>query len=357
MRNKTFAVIAIGLIGLYGTMAYGQQAGQRGRGAAAAAPAVPTLATDKTMFWTAADINGRWAENEKLNRNNSRLFNGPTNISANVRIVQPGDPAATHEGTADLWIVTAGTAVARTDGTIVGEGDKRVINNGVIRSVSPGDVLYVPPGVPHHFTDMKGFRAWLMRFDVDGLVRTGPAPAPPAARGAGRGASASEGGAARGGRAAAAAPAPVPVPDLAKDKTMFWTAADINARWAENEKLMRINSRIYNGPANISANVRIVNVGDPAATHEGTADLWLVTAGEAIARTDGTIVGEGDARTITNGMNRTVHAGDLLYVPPGVPHHFTDLKGFRAWLIRYDVEGWTSAASTPAAGRGRGGAQ
>ncbi|MSO83455.1 MAG: cupin domain-containing protein [Acidobacteria bacterium] len=138
------------------------------------------------------------------------------------------------------------------------------------------------------------------------------------------------------------------MPDLAADKTMFWTAADLNARWAENEKLMRINSRIYNGPANISANVRIVNPGDPAATHEGTADLWLVTAGEAVARTDGKIV----ESTIRNGMTRTVHAGDLLYVPPGVPHHFTDLKGFRAWLIRYDVEGWAQSIQPAAAGRG-----
>jgi uncharacterized RmlC-like cupin family protein len=52
-------------------------------------------------------------------------------------------------------------------------------------------------------------------------------------------------------------------------------------------------------------------------------------------------------------MMRTVHAGDLLYVPPGVPHHFTDMKGFRAWLIRYDVEGWSQSIQ-PA---GRGGAQ
>jgi len=41
-------------------------------------------------------------------RINSRLFNGPTNISANVRIVLPGDPPVTHETTADLWIVTEG---------------------------------------------------------------------------------------------------------------------------------------------------------------------------------------------------------------------------------------------------------
>jgi mannose-6-phosphate isomerase-like protein (cupin superfamily) len=58
-------------------------------------------------------------------------------------------------------------------------------------------------------------------------------------------------------------------------------------------------------------------------------------------------------KTIRNGMMRTVHPGDVLYVPPGVPHHFTDMKGFRAWLIRYDVEGWSQSIQ-PA---GRGGAQ
>ncbi|MBI2188683.1 MAG: cupin domain-containing protein [Acidobacteria bacterium] len=330
MRNKTFFTVTL-FAGIAFAIAVSAQDGGRGRGGAA--PAVPTLATDKTMFWPATDIEARWAENERLKRNNSRLFNGPTNISANVRIVAGEDEPLVHETTADLWLVTAGTAVARTDGKLAGGS----IANATTRPVKAGDVLYVPPGVPHHFTEMKGFRAWLMRFDTLGLVRTGPPPAPEGAAARGRGA-AGEPGAGRGGRGAAAPP----VPDLATDKTMFWTAADIEARWAEDEKLKRINSRIFNGPANISANVRIVNPGDPPATHEGTADLWLVTAGEAVARTDGEIVQANGAGTIRNGMARTVHAGDLLYVPPGVPHHFTDMKGFRAWLIRYDVEGWRS---------------
>jgi mannose-6-phosphate isomerase-like protein (cupin superfamily) len=138
------------------------------------------------------------------------------------------------------------------------------------------------------------------------------------------------------------------VPDLALDKTMFWEAAEIDARWKENEANKRANSRIYNGPANISANVRIVLPGDPPLTHVGTADLWLVTAGEAVARTDGELVTEGGARTIRNALSRPVGPGDLLYVPPGVPHHFTDLKGFRAWLIRFDVEGWAQSIAPPA---------
>jgi mannose-6-phosphate isomerase-like protein (cupin superfamily) len=172
MLNKTFAaIVVVGVIGLCGAVAYGQQAGQRGRGAGPAAPAVSDLTVGRTMFWPAADIDARWRENEALKRNNSRLFNGPTNISANVRIVAGNDPPATHETTADLWIVTAGTAVARTDGRIVESGGTRSISNGMTRTVRTGDVLYVPPGVPHHFTDMKGFRAWLIRYDVEGWAQ------------------------------------------------------------------------------------------------------------------------------------------------------------------------------------------
>jgi mannose-6-phosphate isomerase-like protein (cupin superfamily) len=165
MRKATVDAIAvIGVIGLCATATYGQQAGQRGRGAGAPAPAVPDAAVGTTMFWPAADIEARWKDNEALHRNNSRLFNGPTNISANVRIVLDGDAPLTHEDTADLWLVTAGEAVARTDGQLA----NGTIRNATTRPVRAGDLLYVPPGVPHHFTDMKGFRAWLIRYDVEG---------------------------------------------------------------------------------------------------------------------------------------------------------------------------------------------
>src|SRR5436190_16058622 len=165
--RRTAVVVALVLVAVSAAALTQAQ----GRGAA---PVVPKLATDKTMFWPAADIEARWKENEALKRNNSRLFDGPTNISANVRIVAGEDPPLVHETTADLWIVTAGTAVARTDGKLVESGGKSAIVNPDVRTVHTGDVLYVPPGVPHHFTEMNGFRAWLMRFDTLGLVRTGP---------------------------------------------------------------------------------------------------------------------------------------------------------------------------------------
>lgn len=319
--RSTWVVAAGALaIALSGPVVSGQQAGR----GAAAAPAVPDLPIGKTAFWPAAEIQARWKENETLKRANWRLFNGPTNISANVRIVLPDDPPLIHDTTGDLWVVTEGTAIARTDGKVVAANGVPSIANGTQRTLHPGDVLYVPPGVPHHFTDVKGFRAWLMRVDTLGLVRTKPAP--PAE--------------APAVRAATPAAPPPPVPNLATDKTMFWPAADIVARWKDDEANNRINSRIYNGPANVSANVRIVLPNDPPLAHVETADLWLVVEGEAVARTDGEIVQQNGTSVIRNAVERAMHPGDLLYVPPGVPHHFTSMKGFRAWLIRYDVEGW-----------------
>src|SRR5207245_7283035 len=117
---------------------------------------------------------------------NSRRFNASYNISTNVRIVLPDDPPQTHETTADLWIMTAGAAVAETDGEIVNNNGTRVVRNGVRRPVHPGDILYVPPGVPHHFVDASGFRAFLIRFDTIQDPKL-PARQTPAAAPEGRG--------------------------------------------------------------------------------------------------------------------------------------------------------------------------
>jgi mannose-6-phosphate isomerase-like protein (cupin superfamily) len=58
------------------------------------------------------------------------------------------------------------------------------------------------------------------------------------------------------------------------------------------------------------------------------------------------VTGSGDSASIRNAVTRNVKAGDILYVPPGVPHHFTDVKGFRAYLIRFDTLGVVKGQST-----------
>jgi mannose-6-phosphate isomerase-like protein (cupin superfamily) len=320
MRHKLIAAVGvISVVVLFANGAHGQQRGQgqRGRGAgggeAAGAPDAPA---GKTAFWSNDDIQNRWKNNEAKKTINSRLFNGPYNISTNVRIVLPDDPPLTHETTADLWIMTAGAATAETDGAIVDNNGAKVIHDGVRRPVHPGDILYVPPGVPHHFVDANGFRAFLIRFDTiqdpHGPARQTAVAAPEA----------------RGGRGGAQAA----IPDAPTNKTAFWTSDDLQNRWKNNEAKKVANSRLFNAPFSASANVRIVLPDDPPLTHEdGTADLWIMAAGAATAETDGQI----DGKTVRDGIRRAVHAGDILYVPPGVPHHFVDVNGFRALLIRF----------------------
>lgn len=137
------------------------------------------------------------------------------------------------------------------------------------------------------------------------------------------------------------------VPDAPTDKTAFWSSDDIQARWKDDEARNVTNSRLFNGPMNESMNIRIVKEGAGPLVHPKTADLWIVQAGTATAVTDGEAVGPlepsgqpGDlkAKSINNPTERRVHAGDVLYVPPGVPHYFKDINGFRAFLVRFDTK-------------------
>jgi dTDP-4-dehydrorhamnose 3,5-epimerase-like enzyme len=70
--------------------------------------------------------------------------------------------------------MTAGTATAITGGQLL-DPQKRPnvddeagssIRGGTEQPLKPGDILYIPPGVAHGFKDVKGFRAFLIRFDT-----------------------------------------------------------------------------------------------------------------------------------------------------------------------------------------------
>ena len=142
MRYKLiFAIAAMSLAVLLTNGALGQQRAQGPRGGRGEGAAAPDAPANKTSFWSNEDIQNRWKENEAKKTINSRLFNGPYNISTNVRIVLPDDPPQTHETTADLWIIAAGTATAETDGEMEG----KTIHNGMRRAVHAGDINFWNP--------------------------------------------------------------------------------------------------------------------------------------------------------------------------------------------------------------------
>jgi mannose-6-phosphate isomerase-like protein (cupin superfamily) len=140
------------------------------------------------------------------------------------------------------------------------------------------------------------------------------------------------------GGAPAAPPAPV-------GKAGYFANADLQSIWKDLEARQVLNKRVLEGGSH-SINIRIVRPTDAPLVHANSLDIWLVTAGSATAVTGGQLVdmkkrpnGDDSAgSSIKDGNEQPLKVGDVLYVPPGVPHGFKDIQGFRAFLIRFDTK-------------------
>jgi mannose-6-phosphate isomerase-like protein (cupin superfamily) len=165
MRIVLFTVVAVVFLGMWAAVARAQ---------ASTAAVQQAAAKDKAAYFANEDLQSIWKDLEARQVINKRVLEGGTH-SINIRIVKEGDAPLVHAQSADVWVVTAGTAIAITGGQLVGgkkrpNGDDEAgssIGGGVEQVLKPGDVLYVPPGVPHGFRNVKGFRAFLIRFDTN----------------------------------------------------------------------------------------------------------------------------------------------------------------------------------------------
>ena len=146
-----------------------------------------------------------------------------------------------------------------------------------------------------------------------------------------------------GGQAgAAAAQGPLPAP---KDKAAYFPKADIESTWKDLEARQVLNRRAMEGGA-YSINIRIVKEADAPLVHAQSADVWVMMAGTATAVTGGELVDakknpksdDASGSSIHGGVEQPLQAGDILYVPPSVPHGFKNVKGFRAYLIRFETK-------------------
>lgn len=135
----------------------------------------------------------------------------------------------------------------------------------------------------------------------------------------------------------------LPVP--ATDKATYFANSDIQNIWKDLEARQVLNKRVLEGGA-YSINIRIVKPTDPPLMHAKSLDIWLVSAGSATAVTGGQLLevkkrpnsDDAAGSSIKGGVEQSLKAGDVLYVPPGVPHGFKDIQGFRAFLIRFDTK-------------------
>jgi hypothetical protein len=141
---------------------------------------------------------------------------------------------------------------------------------------------------------------------------------------------------------AAQAPAAPPAPT---DKAAYFQNSDLQNIWKDLEARQVLNKRVLEGGA-YSINIRIVKPTDAPLVHAASLDIWLVSAGSATAVTGGHLVdgkkrpnSDDEAGTaIMGGVEQPLKAGDVIYVPPGIPHGFKDIQGFRAFLIRFETK-------------------
>ena len=131
------------------------------------------------------------------------------------------------------------------------------------------------------------------------------------------------------------------------DKTVDWPAASVSAGFKEMVGKKLESQRVLEGGV-FNLNLRRETAAEEGAgTHGKKADLYLIRSGEATLTTDGELVnpkpaggteGDVDGSGIRNGKSRTVKAGDVIFIPAGVPHQITAVNGEVQFLLfRWDT--------------------
>ena len=138
---------------------------------------------------------------------------------------------------------------------------------------------------------------------------------------------------------------PAAAPPAPTGKAGYFANSDLQNIWKDLEARQILNKRVLEGGSH-SINIRIVRPTDEPLVHANSLDIWLVSAGSATAVTGGQLLDmkkrsnsdDAAGTSIKGGVEQPLKAGDVLYVPPGVPHGFKDIQGFRAFLIRFDTK-------------------
>lgn len=105
-----------------------------------------------------------------------------------------------------------------------------------------------------------------------------------------------------------------------------------------------------------NVNIRRITAAETALVHPITADFWVVLEGGGTLTTGGVL----EKGKILGGQTRPIKAGDVVYIPSGLPHGVSGVNGNITWLnVRWDTD-WPAdapmGAGTLAGLTGRAGA-
>jgi len=133
-------------------------------------------------------------------------------------------------------------------------------------------------------------------------------------------------------------------PPAPKDKAMDLTAAQLEAVAKEITAKGLITQRVLEGGV-FSIKVRHISGSETALQHGRITEVWVVREGSGIVATGGTLVdskpgsapGEFSGSAIRGGVEREIKPGDLVFIPPGVPHGIKQSNSITYLNIRFEA--------------------
>lgn len=133
-------------------------------------------------------------------------------------------------------------------------------------------------------------------------------------------------------------------PPAPKDRAVDITDERLSQAVREIMERKLITQRMLEGGI-FSVNVRHISGSETALQHGRITEVWVVRDGSGIVATGGTLIdrkagsgpGEFTGSGIQGGVEREIKAGDLVFIPPGVPHGIKQSTSITYLNIRFEL--------------------
>jgi mannose-6-phosphate isomerase-like protein (cupin superfamily) len=114
------------------------------------------------------------------------------------------------------------------------------------------------------------------------------------------------------------------------DRALDFPLAAIQAEFGDMKAQRRASTRLVEG-GTYSMNARYLTGAETAQIHKTITEFYFVRDGSATLVTGGAIVNNA----IRGGVERVIKPGDVVFIPPGVPHAIRETTGISYLNIHF----------------------
>jgi mannose-6-phosphate isomerase-like protein (cupin superfamily) len=114
------------------------------------------------------------------------------------------------------------------------------------------------------------------------------------------------------------------------DRALDFQLAALQAEFADMKAQKRASTRMVEGDT-FSMNARYLTGAEAAQIHKTITEFYFVRDGSATLVTGGAIVNNA----IRGGVERVIKPGDVVFIPPGVPHMIREATGISYLNIHF----------------------